>query len=183
MALSTNYLRIGLNESYVKIGAVLKKVKGIKTLTVDPETWSSRAEGDNTAIGAISGFTGFGKGTAEFCVCDMDTIAFLCGETAVLTGATPNQVSTLSFHGTRQFPEFSIEGRTTNMQAYGTGTLPADSHLKVHHCRLTKAPIPSGHKMNKEGYQVFSFEFDCWADNTTDHIFDMIDYETATVIT
>lgn len=182
MALSTNYLRTGLNECYVKIGATLKKVKGIKTLTIDPEAYSSRAEGDNTAIGVASGFTGFAKGTAEFSVCDLETIMFLTGETAVNTGTTPNMVSTNSFHGTRQFPEFSIEGRTFNLQAYGTGTLPADSHIKVHHCRLTKPPIPSGHKMSKDGYQTFNFEFDAWADVTTDHMFDVIDYETATAI-
>lgn len=183
MALQNNYLKVGLYECKIKIGATLYKVKGIKTLDIEPEGWSSRADGDDSAIGVASGRTGFAKGTAEFSVCDLETIAALTGETFVLTGATPNQVNTLSAHGRRQFPEFSIEGRTTSLFTYGTNTLPADSHIKVHHCKLTKEPKAATLKMNKEGFQPYNFEFDAWADVTTDHIYDVIDYETATAIT
>ena len=183
MSLQTSYLQVGLREAKVKIGASLKSIKGIKMLNIDIESWSTRAEGDDMAIGASAGNTGFGKGTIEFAVCDLETIAFLTGETIVSTGATPNQVNTFSAHGRTIYPEFSIEGKTTALAAFGTGTLPADSHIKVHHCVLTKHPNNLSKKMRKDGYQVFNLEFDCWADQTTEHIVDVIDYETATAIT
>jgi hypothetical protein len=183
MALQTSYFKVGLTEVKVKIGASLKAVKGIKTLNIDVEGWSTRAEGDDMALLAMGGNTGFAKGTAEFAVCDMETINFLTGETAVNTGVTPNQVATNSVHGDTVFPEFSIEGRTTHLSTYGAGTIPADTHIKVHHCVLTKRPNNLNLKMSKEGLGVFSFEFDCWADQTTKHLVDNIDYETATAIT
>lgn len=181
MALSTDFFQIGLKDAKAKIGAVLYDIPGIKKITLDPETWVARAEGDNIAMLASTGFTGFAKATCEAAVFSQATFAALIGTTVGTSGSTPNQIETLDLKGNTVFPEFRLEGTSSFLNAYGSGTLPADNHMVMYHCRVSKPPqFVMG--MPKDGYNVYSMELEVWADQSTEKIATFVSNETAAAI-
>jgi hypothetical protein len=181
MALQTDFFSIGLKDAKAKIGAVLYDIPGIKKLSFDPEMWTARADGDNIAMMVTTGLTGFGKITCENAIFSQATLAALMGTTVGTSGTTPNQVETLDLKGNTVFPEFILEGSSSFIQSWGSGTVPADTHMKAYHCRISKLPqFVMG--MPKDGYNVYNLELEVWADQTTEKIVTFTSNETAAAI-
>ena len=139
-----NIAPVGLDDCGIHIsGGALVDIIKIKRIVLKPVIQSAQAEGEG-AVFAVHGKVKAVEITFEHTVMAQSVYSQLVGGAApVITGTTPNLISTTSVAATA-FPYFKIEAQTKSITGLDTLTaadaVPADCHLVLYKCKLTDAP-------------------------------------------